>query len=51
VRARPDVFGLDAADLSNLQIVRHYSAAGIEQVRWAQAYRGIPAIDTSLTPT
>jgi extracellular elastinolytic metalloproteinase len=49
VRARPGVFGLDAADLSNLRVVRHYSAAGIEQVRWAQSYRGIDAIDTSLT--
>ena len=49
VRARPAIFGLDGADLSNLKIVRQYAAAGIEQVRWAQTYRGIQAIDTSLT--
>ena len=49
VRARPAVFGLDAADLSGLRLVRHYSAGGIEQLRWAQSYRGIPAIDSSLT--
>ena len=49
VRARPAVFGLDAADLSGLQLVRHYRAGGIEQLRWAQSYRGITAIDSSLT--
>jgi hypothetical protein len=49
VRARPQIFGLDAADLSRLQLVRHYSAGGIEQARWAQSYAGITAIDTSLT--
>lgn len=49
VRAHREVFGLDDADLSALRIVRRYSAAGIEQVRWAQSFRGITAIDTSLT--
>jgi extracellular elastinolytic metalloproteinase len=49
VRARPQIFGLDASDLSNLAVVRHYSAAGIEQVRWAQRYDAITSIDTSLT--
>jgi extracellular elastinolytic metalloproteinase len=49
VHARPQIFGLDAADLSRLQLVRHYSAGGIEQLRWAQSYAGITAIDTSLT--
>jgi hypothetical protein len=49
VRARPQIFGLDATDLSRLQLARHYSAGGIEQVRWAQSYGGITAIDTSLT--
>lgn len=49
VRARPQIFGLDAADLSRLDLVRSFSAGGIEQVRWAQSYGGITAIDTSLT--
>ncbi len=49
VRARPAVFGLDAADLSGLRLVRHYAAGGIEQLRWAQSYRDITAIDSSLT--
>ena len=49
VRARPEIFGLDDDDVAAMQIVRRYRAAGIEQVRWAQRYEGITAIDTSLT--
>jgi len=49
VRAHQDVFGLDADDLSAMRVVRHYTAAGIEQVRWAQTVGGVTAIDTSLT--
>jgi extracellular elastinolytic metalloproteinase len=49
VRARPELFGLDAGDLTALELVRHYTAGGIEQLAWAQTYEGIPAIDTSLT--
>jgi hypothetical protein len=49
VRERPDVFGIDAADLAGLQLVRRYAAGGIEHLRWAQVYKGIQASDTSLT--
>ncbi len=49
VRARPELFGLDAGDLAALELVRHYTAGGIEQLTWAQTYEGVPAMDTSLT--
>ncbi|HEX4344967.1 MAG TPA: hypothetical protein VHZ31_05345 [Solirubrobacteraceae bacterium] len=49
VRARPEIFGLDATDLTSLKLVHDYSAAGIEQVRWEQSADGIPSIDSALT--
>ena len=49
VRAHPELFALDAGDLAALELVRHYTAGGIEQLTWAQTYEGVPAMDTSLT--
>ncbi|MBI5104372.1 MAG: M36 family metallopeptidase [Solirubrobacterales bacterium] len=48
VRGHRDVFGLDAGDLAALEPDGRLRAGGIEQVRWRQSYRGIPAIDTEL---
>jgi extracellular elastinolytic metalloproteinase len=49
VRARPAVFGVDAADLAGLKLVRRYEAGGIEHLTWAQTYQGIQTVDTSLS--
>lgn len=44
-----DVFGLDADDLAALDMTRRYrDESGIEHIVWAQTYRGVPAIDSSL---
>ena len=47
VRAHLELFALDAGDLVALELVRHYTAGGIEQLTWAQTYEGVPAMDTS----
>lgn len=44
-----DVFGLDAGDLAALDMtLRYRDPSGIEHIVWAQTYRGVPAIDSSL---
>lgn len=49
VRAHPDVFGLDADDLSRLELVRDYvSIDGAHHLVWAQTAGGVPAFDTEL---
>ena len=49
VRDHGDVFGLDAGDLAALDMTRRFrDPSGIEHIVWAQTYRGVPAVDTSL---
>ena len=50
VRDRPDVFGLDAADLRSLRLVARYRGPdGVTHLTWQQTSRGIVAYDSTLS--
>ena len=49
VRARPDVFGLDAADLDALRLTSRYrSPDGVTHLAYTQTYLGVAAYDNVL---
>jgi hypothetical protein len=49
VRARPDVFGLDADDLAALRLEsRSVSPDGLTTLRWVQTVDGIASLDTGI---
>ena len=49
VRARPDVFGLDTADVDGLRLESRYrSADGISHLAYTQSYLGVAAYDNVL---
>src|SRR5919107_682150 len=49
VRARPDVFGLDASDLDALRLDGRYrSPDGVTHLSYTQTYRGVGAYDNVL---
>ncbi|MDP8967926.1 MAG: extracellular metalloproteinase, partial [Actinomycetota bacterium] len=49
VRARPDVFGLEAGDLDGLRLTSRYrSPDGVTHLAYVQTYRGIAAYDNTL---
>ena len=49
VRARPDVFGLDAADLEGLRLTSRYrSPDGVSHLAYTQTYLGVAAYDNVL---
>ncbi len=49
VRANRAAFGLSAADLANLVLVRRVtSVGGLQRLFWQQRVRGVPALDSGL---
>ena len=49
VRARPEVFGLDASDLDRLRLERRYSTPdGVTHLAYTQTYAGVGAYDNVL---